>query len=115
MKIYTSYFGNWRKWPKDAVVVSIARKKPLFWRGLEYKDLAPEEKMLRAWRNGELTKIAFEDWFEEQLGKLDKWDVKRDMALIGDGHDVILVCYEKPDEFCHRHIVAKWLGAEEFV
>ena len=23
--------------------------------------------------------------------------------------DIALVCYEKPSDFCHRHLVAKWL------
>ena len=23
--------------------------------------------------------------------------------------DIALVCYEKPEEFCHRHLVADWL------
>ena len=22
---------------------------------------------------------------------------------------IILLCYEKPDDFCHRHLVAQWL------
>jgi hypothetical protein len=24
--------------------------------------------------------------------------------------DIILLCYEKPNEFCHRHLVANWLS-----
>ena len=23
--------------------------------------------------------------------------------------DIALVCYEKPNDFCHRHLVGKWL------
>ena len=26
--------------------------------------------------------------------------------------DVVLLCYEKPPQFCHRHLVAKWLEKE---
>ena len=25
------------------------------------------------------------------------------------GQDVALCCYEKPEEFCHRHILADWI------
>jgi hypothetical protein len=25
------------------------------------------------------------------------------------GKDIALVCYEKPEDFCHRHLVAEWL------
>lgn len=24
-------------------------------------------------------------------------------------HDIALICYEKPSDFCHRHLVADWL------
>ena len=24
--------------------------------------------------------------------------------------DIVLLCYEKPDEFCHRHLVAEWFN-----
>ena len=24
-------------------------------------------------------------------------------------HDCVLLCYEKPGDFCHRHILANWL------
>jgi len=26
------------------------------------------------------------------------------------GDNVVLCCYEKPGDFCHRHILIKWLG-----
>ena len=26
-----------------------------------------------------------------------------------EGKDIALVCYEKSEDFCHRHLVAKWL------
>jgi hypothetical protein len=28
------------------------------------------------------------------------------------GSNAVLLCYERPDEFCHRHIVAAWLEKE---
>jgi uncharacterized protein (DUF488 family) len=24
--------------------------------------------------------------------------------------DIALICYEKPSDFCHRHLVSKWLN-----
>ena len=35
--------------------------------------------------------------------------------LAGGREEIALVCYEKPGDFCHRHIVADWLdqGIEE--
>ena len=27
-----------------------------------------------------------------------------------DNIHVTLLCYEKPDDFCHRHLVSKWFN-----
>lgn len=33
----------------------------------------------------------------------------------GHGHDdIALICYEKPSDFCHRHLVAQWLRDNGF-
>ena len=29
--------------------------------------------------------------------------------MLSGGKDVALCCYEKPGDFCHRHILAKWI------
>ena len=28
--------------------------------------------------------------------------------------DICLICYEKPSDFCHRHLVAEWLNKAGF-
>lgn len=33
--------------------------------------------------------------------------------LVSDADDdaaIALICYEKPSDFCHRHLVAEWLN-----
>lgn len=45
--IYTSYFGNWKNFPIGAYVVSITRFPPKNWSGLEMKNLAPSEELLK--------------------------------------------------------------------
>ena len=29
-------------------------------------------------------------------------------------NDIALICYEKPSDFCHRHLVAEWLNQNGF-
>ena len=29
---------------------------------------------------------------------------------LSGGRDIVLVCYEGPSKFCHRHLVAEWLN-----
>ena len=44
-----------------------------------------------------------EQYYKEVLSKLDPEKVYKDLK-----HSFLL-CYEDNNEFCHRHIVAKWL------
>jgi hypothetical protein len=30
------------------------------------------------------------------------------------GRDIALICFEHPDRPCHRHILGKYMGIEEF-
>ena len=32
------------------------------------------------------------------------------IKFISNGNDCALCCFEKPDEFCHRHLIAEWLN-----
>lgn len=43
------------------------------------------------------------------LVDLDPQQVYKDLKAMSKGKDVALVCYETPQKFCHRHLVAKWL------
>ena len=45
---------------------------------------------------------------ETVLDKLSPEQVKADMESYGES--VVMLCIEKPNEFCHRHLVAKWLN-----
>ena len=31
------------------------------------------------------------------------------LGIILLGTEIALICYEKPENFCHRHLVAEWL------
>ena len=46
----------------------------------------------------------------EILNKLDKEEVLK--FLDSFETDIILLCYEKSGDFCHRHIVADWIESE---
>jgi hypothetical protein len=70
----------------------------------KYPDLMPSLSLLRAWKAGEITKeIYTQRYYNETLSKLDPQKVYNDL----DGK--ILLCHEPSGEFCHRHLVARWL------
>ena len=115
--IYTSYFANIKKLPKDCVPVSISRFPPAGFKGICYKKLAPPADMLMDYKNNSSTEKSYEEkYFENVLSKLNPQEVANDLYCItGIMHDmrkshVVLCCFETPDEFCHRHLVARWFN-----
>ena len=113
MNIYTSYFANVGKLPFDAVLISIARYAPKVWKGKECKSLAPPPALLEKYKQthdaGEYT-----EWFNAVLDRKDIAPYKEMFEILSVGHDrkehpIVLLCYERPGAFCHRHIVAEWL------
>jgi uncharacterized protein (DUF488 family) len=106
--IYTSYFSS-KKYKKEDGI-SIARYTK-FWDGDSYPLLYPSANLLTWWKSIP-KEAAKEDWFTEQyerayfnetLSKLDPHKVAKDLE------GKVLLCYEKSDDFCHRHLIANWL------
>lgn len=53
--------------------------------------------------------------FDEQvLSKLNAKQVYDELTAMTLSADIALVCYEKPESFCHRHLVANWFRENGF-
>lgn len=104
----TSYFGKSADHPN---AVSIASRAPGAFRGREYKQLAPKSWFLTKYKIDKDEEFYAEQYKAEVLDPLDPKEVLRDL-----GEDAVLLCWEKPGEFCHRRLVAEWfkekLGVE---
>ena len=111
MNIYTTYFGNLRNLPNDIVPVAICGKTPDSWEGLKYPALAPKKWWWAIWKYKKNEDLDYyRGMYEETVLKtLTPQTVIDDLEKMSNGKDVALVCYEKPDSFCHRHLVADWL------
>jgi uncharacterized protein YeaO (DUF488 family) len=114
--IYTSYFSKLKKLPKDIIPVSICAKAPSWYDGLEYKKLAPSYDILMQYKSNPNEEVYIKRFKEEILNKrLPSQTVVDLLALVGNfkglnySPSICLVCYEKPTDFCHRHLVADWL------
>lgn len=106
--IYTGYFAKVKQYENAGLTtVSISGKAPDFYKGPEYKALAPRWQMFNDWKKGKIDNFGYTELFNQHLETLDKESVRR--ALESFGENVILLCYEKPGDFCHRHLVADWL------
>lgn len=111
--IYTSYFASWRNFPEGSLEVGVTRFAP---KGLQINlpALAPSESLLRQWRSHEIDEFMFKHKYITELKDrgLTPNGVRALLSEFLDKRDIILCCYEKPNEFCHRHILAEWLGED---
>ena len=110
MKIYTSYFGNINRLPKDLVKIAVCGKAPEWYDGAKYRELAPKKGFFQKWLGRNRDSSYYRERFnEEVLSKLDAAKVLRDLQDLSDGKDCVLLCYEGPGMFCHRHLIKYWL------
>ena len=115
--IYTGYYAAIKyyldKFPNIALV-SISGKPPQNWKYYHYKPLAPSYSIWKEYHDSTLPlnekinqyTIRFEN---EILKNLNVFVVLDQIYQLTHNKNNILLCYEKPDSFCHRHLVAKWI------
>ena len=124
MDIYTSYFAKLNqieeKFP-NILPIGIAGKLINGFKYQHFKQLAPSWSIWKEWHD---STYEYKDYryqlrfFNEVLSKIDKFNLMlefQDMinnynkALDRKYDSVVMLCYEKPQDFCHRHIVSEWL------
>lgn len=69
------------------------------------KCLAPKKSWFFQWKNGEFDNEKYVELYKETV--LEKIDIEELIKKIGE--DAVLLCYEKPEDFCHRHIAADYI------
>ena len=101
----TSYFGN-KAVVDNSNAVSIARWPPRWWGSRRrYIILAPPIDLLNRYKAGLTWPEYVREYKRDVLSKLDPVKVLTDL-----GDESILLCWEKPSEYCHRRLVAEWLA-----
>ena len=109
--MYTSYYAKAKTIDTTKYkLVSIARITPIWYEGEVYKALAPTQEMVYAKKNDLISEETFEKAYRELV--LDKLDMDYVYNKLGD--NAILLCYEKSEDFCHRHLLSKYLREKGF-
>lgn len=119
--IYTSYFAKLKSLPNNIIPISICGKAPEGYKGLQYKKLAPKYDFFMKWKENHDNDYYVKCFNEQVLDKTDILTVIRDLVDLAHStgnlvpeKTICLVCYEKPSDFCHRHLVADWLNKNGF-
>ena len=107
--IYTGYWAKTKEYEQNGLTpVGISGWTPDGYTGKTYKKLAPKYSWWKEWHDKKLS----EKWYtakynETVLATLNPTVVATEIQSFGK--DVVLLCFETPEKFCHRHIVAQWL------
>jgi uncharacterized protein YeaO (DUF488 family) len=113
--IYTSYFAKLKSLPEEIIPISICAKTPSWYKGLQYKELAPTYEILMKYKRDGNKEDYIKSFYEQVLRKLNPNEVVFDLGRLADkdnthySYNICLICYEKSSDFCHRHLIADWL------
>lgn len=106
--IYTSYYSNYRNFISGFKIVRISLWPPKYKYDVRIDkvalELTPSSKLLLAMKEKRITRQQYDDYFNNQLCKLNSVDVANRY------NDSVMICYEKPSDHCHRHLVRRWLN-----
>ena len=111
--VYTSYFGNIKNLSDKYYPICIARWKPKWFIGPTILSLAPSIELLRWWRTSdksEVSKQIYTHIFNTYLSTKDPYRLIKLLHEKCKDKIPVLLCFEKPDQFCHRHLVQEWLN-----
>lgn len=117
--IYTSYFAQLRNLSKDIIPISICGKAPNWYNGYEYKRVAPNYNILMKYKQDYNEQDYIKNFNEQILNNITINEFVNDLIKLleiekGQKVNICLLCYEKPTDFCHRHLVSKWLNENGF-
>jgi len=102
--MFTSYFNKVKNQPN---VVSIAGRAPVWFKGRQYKKLAPKYWFFKRYKEDGDEDFYVEKYYHEVLSKLNAQEIYNDL-----GKNSIIACWEYPNEFCHRYLVSSWFKVE---
>lgn len=126
--IYTSYFANLNKLPKNIIPIAICGKSPDWYKGIQYKKLAPKYQFFMKWKENHDNDYYIENFEKQVLNPLSQELVLKELFDLlpleiqkklnesdipwyeNQEIHICLICYEKIGDFCHRHLVAYWLN-----
>lgn len=110
MNIYTSYFAKYTSEKPNLVPISIARSAPTGYTGYVYRAFAPTAEILANWKVNHDEAAYIEAYQRNVLDKLDPQKVLKELHQRSVGKDIVLLCWESSEKFCHRHLAAEWLA-----
>lgn len=117
----TSYYAKFSRLSKEEksryipVLISTSLPKWFLDREeyyMEYKLLAPSSDSVFKLKNNKMSQEDFINAYTDKLKELDLEQILEDLYDYEGITDteIVLLCYEKSTDFCHRHILREYLN-----
>jgi uncharacterized protein YeaO (DUF488 family) len=117
----TSYYAKFSRLPKEEkdryipILISTSLPKWFLDREeyyMEYKLLAPSSDSVFKLKNNKMSQEDFINAYTDKLKELDLEQILEDLYDYEGITDteIVLLCYEKSTDFCHRHILREYLN-----
>ena len=132
MRLYTSCYSSFSRFPDNWLCIGISRYIPRELCTTSIHNflytpnniLAPSVGLLEDIKNGKITQEQYARRYFEEIGasikKLgfsgsNEYFAKMVSEIASEGWDaMVLLCYEKPQEFCHRHLLSALMRKNGF-
>jgi len=117
MTICTSYYANWRKFPKETILFIISRTFPrgeITDKARKLPCLYPSETLFNLHKAEAINKDKFKEMYIKGIEKYfeTSTDGRAVLNIIKQMHKektlYLFLCYEGKNKFCHRRIFADW-------
>lgn len=114
MSIFTSYYYKACNLnPEHYLFVQVSKSVPKDFAQdlMSMPELYPSYSLLTGYKNGSISEKKYTVIYEKQLSLLDKdYFIKKLTELSAiNNKDVVLLCWEGSNKFCHRKLIARWL------
>ena len=120
ISIFTSYYANIKKLPDTILPISISIFPPKYLQDIDSeKLLAPSDKILTTYKSSQKNNLDRKHYIktfkEEILNNINLKEILNnleELALNNNKTGIALLCFEQPNDFCHRQIVAEAIEIE---
>lgn len=115
VKLFTSNFSSMRKLPKNFIPISIAISSPKWYDGRKLDLFMPPWSLVRDYKNGMIDERQYEEIYCNHLSIRENEINKFINYLKNTDEILVFLCYEKSTDFCHRHLVSKYLSKYDII
>lgn len=110
MNIFTSNFAKAKSLDSSKyLVVAISRYVPKGYSGTRELRFAPSRRLLMSYKKGLSSELYTKAFYNELIDEENVYSVFKDLSRLSHGRDIVLCCYEKAGDFCHRRLIADFV------